>query len=364
MLTQDQGLKTFAHVSKTSATLPNPLHPPHPLSLSDVSPNIISPTLYFALIKNSSLNFRDVLGNKEHIMENSTSAAFHSRSQRVIAWCVAYSLVAVVTVTGNVMTIAFFAKTKLPCRYGCYVLINLAIADLMVGVLALPMYIAYLIYAFTYTTIKINLLTFQHVYTAVDMFTGLASVITMASIALQRLYAVTFPLKYRITTEKSYFGIISLVWVISGTVSITYILSGAVFSLLPNWTFTYYMTGISVLSLFIICAAYVGVWTRIHLWNQRKIESPVSSQEKQLAAALFIVTVVFILTWSPFHILNILVNFKCVHARIPIDLIFLGKLLHYINSVANPAIYSLKIPQFRIVVRRMFCKNWVPETRV
>lgn len=299
-------------------------------------------------------------------MNNSTSGTSHPTNHlRVIAWCVSYGIVAVLTVTGNALTIAVFSNKKLPRKFGGYFLINLAVADLMVGALALPMYI-YIVYAFSYSPINRILMVFQEVHIMVDVFTGLASVFTLASIALERLYGVLYPIRYRWKDKTSYFKAITAVWVISTTASIAYMLSARnLLFILPEATFIYYLTVLSVLSVFVICAAYMTVSFRVHLWNKTKLEMCISKQEKRLATALFIVTVVFVLTWTPFHVMNILVNFtKSFLHRIPVDLVFFGKLLHYGNSLANPAIYSLKIPEFRIAVRHMFCKNWVRETRV
>lgn len=298
-------------------------------------------------------------------MSNSTSGTSQTISHLwVITWCVTYGIVAATTVTGNALTIAVFSKKKLPRKFGGYFLINLAVADLMVGALALPMYI-YIVYAFSFSPDR-NLVTFQQVYTVVDVFTGLASVFTLASIALERLYGVLYPIQYHWIDKKVYFVAIIAVWAISATASIAYILSTrSLLYLLPEATFTYYLTVISVLSVLVICAAYVVFGLRVHFWNKSKMEMAASKQEKRLAAALFIVTVVFVLTWTPFHVMNILVNFtKSFLYKMPVDLVFFGKLLHYSNSLANPAIYCFKIPEFRFAIRRMFCKNWVRETRV
>lgn len=300
-------------------------------------------------------------------MNHSTTEKSHPANHlRVIAWCISYGIVAVLIIIGNGLTIAIFSNKKFPRIFGGYFLMNLAVADLMVGSLAVPMYI-YIVCAFSYSSIDRTLLLFQEVYVVVDVFTGLASVFTLACIALERLYGVLYPMRYRWKkTKSSYFKAIAIVWVISGTASIVYILSSRnLLFILPGTTFIYYLTILSVLSVFIISAAYVTVSVRVHLWNKDKMDICVSKQEKRFATALFIVTVVFVLTWTPFHAMNIIANFTSTAlARIPVDLVFSAKLLHYSNSLANPAIYSLKIPDFRIAVRRMFCKNWVRETRV
>lgn len=285
---------------------------------------------------------------------------------QVVLWCATYGLVAAAIIAGNSLTIAVFLQKKLPRQFGGYFLINLAVADLMVGAVAIPMYI-YIVYAFNYSPSNRGLVIFQHVYTVVDVFTGLASVFTLASIALERLYGVLYPLQYRWKASKQvYVIIITAVWTMSGTASLAYILSTqTLLFVLPEKTFTYFLTGLSVLSVLVICTAYTSISLRFHLWNKLKLEMSVTKQEKSLATALFIITVVFVLTWSPFHIMNILVNFsKSLLRNMPVDLVYFGKLLHYSNSLANPVIYSLKILEFRVAIRRMFCKNWVRETRV
>lgn len=298
-------------------------------------------------------------------MSNSTSGTPQALHHLwVITWCAIYGIVAAATVIGNSLTIAVFSKKKLPRKFGGYFIINLAVADLMVGALALPMYI-YIVYAFSYLPER-NIVTFQQVYTVVDVFTGLTSVFTLASIALERLYGVLYPMQYHWRGKRVYFVTIIAMWAISATASIVYMLSTrSLLYLLPEATFIYYLTVISVLSVLVICAAYFVFGLRIHFWNKSKMDMVASKQEKRLAAALFIVTVVFVLTWTPFHVMNILVNFtKSFLYKMPVDLVFFGKLLHYSNSLANPAIYCFKIPEFRIAIRLMFCKNWVRETRV
>ena len=300
-------------------------------------------------------------------MNNSTTEnSLPTKHLRVIAWCISYGIVAVLITIGNSLTIAIFSNKKFPRKFGGYFLMNLAVADLMVGSSAMPMYI-YIVYTLSYSSIDRSLLLFQEAYVVVDVFTGLASVFTLACIALERLYAVLYPMTYRWKkTKTGYYKAITMVWVTSGIASVVYILSSRnLLFILPRATFIYYLTILSVLSVFVISAAYVTVSVRVHLWNKAKMDMCVSKQEKRLATALYIVTVVFVLSWTPFHAMNIIANFTSTALeRIPVDLVFSAKLLHYGNSLANPAIYSLKIPEFRVVVRRMFCKNWVRETRV
>ncbi|KAK2566455.1 Visual pigment-like receptor peropsin [Acropora cervicornis] len=305
-----------------------------------------------------------------YTMNNSKIAApltvTNSFQVNIISWCITYGLVATVIVVGNALIIGVFLQKQLPRQCRGYLIINLAIADLLVGTLALPMYI-YIVYAFNYLPTNKNIEIFYHVYTVTDVFSGLASVFTLACIALERIYAVCSPIEFRYkATRQVYINVIIVVWIISGTAAVAYILSTpTVINVLPVKTFTFYLTGLSVLSVLVICSAYLAIALRFHFWKKYHMEMNASKQEMRLATVLFIITVVFVLTWSPFHIMNILVNFgDSFLYNIPVDIVYFTKLLHYGNSLANPAIYTLKIPEFRFAIRRMFCKNWVRETRV
>ncbi|CAH3169410.1 unnamed protein product [Porites evermanni] len=112
-----------------------------------------------------------------------------------IFWTLTFALTSVVITIGNLITIVIFLKQKLRKRPH-FLLISLAIADLMVGTFAVPLFIAVGIF----TTKSLLILTFQ----CVDIFTGVLSTFTLASISLERMYAVLWPLRHRTLTSRFY----------------------------------------------------------------------------------------------------------------------------------------------------------------
>lgn len=98
-----------------------------------------------------------------------------------IAWSSVFALVAIVIVAVNALTIMAFTT----------ILISLAIADMMVGAVAIPLYI--------YLTSKTGLQkgAVQNLFEAVDILWGLASVFTLAIISAERLFAFGWPLLHR-----------------------------------------------------------------------------------------------------------------------------------------------------------------------
>ena len=107
-------------------------------------------------------------------------------------WTVTFSLTAIVVITGNLVTIGIFLITKLLQRPH-FLLISLAIADMLVGALSVPLYIAVGIHPNNHLLI----LSFQ----CVDVFTGVISIFTLASISLERMFAIGWPLRHRTLTS-------------------------------------------------------------------------------------------------------------------------------------------------------------------
>ena len=290
--------------------------------------------------------------------------AAYPSSPAVLVWCCVYITMAVAIVLGNTMSIVAFAQIKLSRKIKNYLLVNLSVADIMVGASAIPMY-AFLLGASYYTTLNSrDLSIFQSVYTAVDVFSGLASVFTLNAIALERLYAVSYPMKFRSVSNQLYCLVICVVWAMAGAVSVLFILTSL--ALLPQYVFVHSLTILSLSSLFITCVAYVAIWIRLKLWNRTQENcSLCARREKHLAGILLLITVVFFFTWCPFHIMNILANYEAkVLRNVPAKVIYVGKLLQYGNSFANPVIYSFKIPEFKAAIKRAFYGKRVRETRV
>lgn len=92
-----------------------------------------------------------------------------------VFWSVTFTLMATVITAGNLVTIVIFIKQKFLERTR-FLLLSLAMADTFVGTLSVPLYIAVGIRP------QDNLLVL--VFRCVDVFTGMVSIFTLASISL------------------------------------------------------------------------------------------------------------------------------------------------------------------------------------
>lgn len=277
--------------------------------------------------------------------------------KKVTTWCVTYAIMAVAIIVNNMAAITVFWNSPLLRKFGNFFLVNLAVADLMVGAIALPMYI-HLIYNtsfLSYNSQNAELKPFQAVHIAFDVFSGMASVLTLTVISLERIYAIYYPLRYRSLSKAAYFIILAEVWVLAGALSGMWMLT--IFDVIHQDFFAFSLAIVSFTSLTVMFTAYAALWLKIKLWTRNQNRA-LGEKERNLAVAIAIVTVVFLLTWSPFHIMNILINFKAsLFDGFPYQVIYLAKFLQYSNSFVNPVIYCFKISEFRRELKSMLTRR-------
>ncbi|CAH3186389.1 unnamed protein product, partial [Porites lobata] len=130
---------------------------------------------------------------------------------QIIAWSFAFSAQAVAVVMGNMLAIAVFAfNKKLRKKKSLYLVMNMAFADLMLGVIYLPSFIFSLVNPENQSSYEKSF--FRKI---ILTFLSLASSITGALISAERFYAIYWPLKHRTLSTRAYRLVILLVWTLA-----------------------------------------------------------------------------------------------------------------------------------------------------
>ena len=131
-----------------------------------------------------------------------------------IAWYTVFVLVFVLVVVGNLLTIVLFAVNRSLRKRSLLLVINMAFADLMLGILSLPLYIYDVGYRFKLWKggWPMSLSIF---YTIVDTFFSQASLTSAAFISGERFYAIYWPFKHRTLSMRAYRIIIFTLWVLT-----------------------------------------------------------------------------------------------------------------------------------------------------
>ena len=247
-------------------------------------------------------------------------------------WRLCFGFLATLIVAGNILIIWMFFKLRRRKR-SSFLLIGLGVADLLVGGLAIPLFIA----AFESASI-----TTRRVFSIVDMFTSTSSIYTLAVISLERMFAIGWPLRHRTANFRIYICAISIPWIIA---AIFTVLTDVYVYIIKRYSVIYLLVLFPATPLLVMCVAYYVIW--------RKQKSPICNhnnviREAKLANTLFFITGASVFTWLPFQILILLVNLQITANFSHLQMtIFIIRVLQYSNSFVNVIIYPLRIPEFK-----------------
>ena len=246
-------------------------------------------------------------------------------------WRICFGFLASFIAAGNILIICIFFKLRRRKR-SSFLLIGLGVADLLVGGLAIPLFIA------GYET---SSLTTVFVFERVDMFTGTSSIYTLAVISLERMFAIGWPLSHRTLNFRVYICAIAIPWIIAVIFTILMYAS----SILDSDSVICLLVLFPTTPLLVMIVAYYVIWKK---QKSRMVNHNHVIREVKLANTLFIITGASLLTWLPFQILNLSASLH-MNANIPhMQLMTLiVKALQYSNSFVNVIIYPLRIPEFK-----------------
>ena len=173
-----------------------------------------------------------------------------------IVFIVIFALEAAVIITGNVFTIFVFkTQSRLHLKRTCLLLINLAVADLLVGVGEVLVLVIHRI-----PRTDIRSLT---VWWSFQAFGSYVSLMFLAVFSLERVYAVFWPLRHRVTSARAYIFSIVIVWVIGLCITGLSLLT-VYHADVDTVYFAVTVDFLLFISLVIICASYLSIRSRLY----------------------------------------------------------------------------------------------------
>ncbi|XP_078364243.1 trace amine-associated receptor 5-like [Oculina patagonica] len=262
-------------------------------------------------------------------------------SRTSIPWIVIFGVESLVITLGNIITIIVFSKNRSQLKRTCYLLINLSVADLMVGVGTIEEMLTYSSCSTSWAD-----------YIALNEFFGCASISFLALISLERLYAIVWPFRIWATSTRNYICSIGVAWIFSGIFAAVRVILNATASStsISKSFFTWFPPMYMLVCLITISCAYSVIWfcskkedPRLPLDRQKR--------NKELAKTLFIVTLLSVITWLPFTVAYTLRYTSKGY------IFNVARFLQLANSFINPIVYCLRMPLFRTTLRTMFAKK-------
>ena len=276
-----------------------------------------------------------------------------------VIWITAMLILSLATVTLNIITVIAFVSNRQVRKRSTYILISLAVADMMVGALTVPVDLAQL-GSVTCGLWKYEIPTwFDSFQNAVYTLFPLASLSHLAAVSLERLYVILCPFKYRSVKDSTYGIVIAIVWLIPTLTTIVFQLPfefGSIRSYLFTWKSICYPS--VVLVSICVCCFIILIKVRC---SSRPRRNGAVNRERNLTITLFTVTVVSLLAWIPYPVFISAIYFGEILFEISINTVIrmnmVTVILFLANSLVNPIVYTIRMPEFRKAASTLLCKN-------
>ena len=263
-----------------------------------------------------------------------------------------YVLETVCIIIGNLFTIFVFWKQRLHQKRTCFLLMNLAVADLLVGISEL----------IGSSTMKFDKMTAipgkekkaRSSLSALPLFASSTSVFFLALIALERAYAVLCPIRHRAATTKAYIYGVVFIWLVG--------LCIAGLSLLPKYykkmEGRYVTLSIHIclfIALLVICASYIKIRNRLRGRTSAEIglqHNRSTEQDLRLSRTMFVVIAASLVLWLPAFVVYTVREFWPQRVSPPVH--WFVKSLHLANSMVNPFVYTFRMPIFKEALKKLW----------
>ena len=277
----------------------------------------------------------------------------------VIAFAVIMSIETLITCVGNAFVIfVFWTQFTGSRRRASYLLINLAVADFLIGVTKIPGFITISIPSLMRQR---NIDDLGNYITAFDILFSTASVVSLATVSVERTAAVLWPLAHRTSSDRVYVYCVAFIWMIAMSMFLIYILP--FFNVWPLEYAIIVLNIVLVLSILTTCLTYIII--RAHLKRSPQIFSSDHGDERQnvernvkLSKTVFLVIALSFACWVPAVILYVIHYVFCKEC-IPAEVVMVGTVLHFANSLVNPIAYTCRLSIFKKTLNRSLKRRQV-----
>ena len=251
----------------------------------------------------------------------------------------------------NGITIAAFARIRHLRKRSTYLIINLTVADLLVGAVTGPLLMHD-------NDEESNRSTWsEFIIKAIESIFPIASQVNLSLISLERLHATLFPFRHCLITKWLYFKII-----VGSLFLIVFI--AFVMPILPEDASLYVWASFSTVTLLVLAVCYIIIIVNVRRSPHSQHHGLIYA-ERKLSVTLLMVTGASLLAILPI----------AVYQSIPVDLpeglpntsgveIYeVVAVIYLVSSIVNPLVYAIRMQAFRKAVRNLVCKS-TEATRV
>ena len=274
-------------------------------------------------------------------------------SSECITWFAVFLTVFVAIVTVNLLSIILFIKNRSLRTRAMYLVINLTIADMFVGGFSHFALLEFL--AYSCDIVKMNLSQeLEAIIGFLYTWFPLTSLTNIAVISLDRMHATIRPFGHRLIKKWVYGVTIAGVWVLAAMVST----AGLILQQYEEeWRHLYLWQSYCCLCLFVICVSYSSIVVKF-LCVAHPQHHGAANRQRKLTVTLFIMTIVSLLMWLPYAVFIFIVYQPSKKKFLSFQELerseFSVIILYFMNSLVNPIVYTIRIPEFRKALLLLF----------
>jgi len=294
----------------------------------------------------------------------------------IICFAVLYSTVLVFNVAGNSLVIFIISTNKVQRSATNYLLLNMAIADLIIGVFASQRYI---VHPFLSPENQLNLSCLFSLIETTGWIAAAASMVTMVMLSFERYYAVCHPLKFRrVFTKTNIKLLIAATWMYGLLTNMHSFVHSKCRH--PSHTtpqniydalvWVYFIEGVvffTIMISLVIKIIRTLFWSnRIaaeHLPNQASLQIRDQKRKKITRAALLVI-ITFIICWIPEKSLCLLSAIQVNNTDVFHYGFTVSGVLVSINASLDPYLFSFQGSCFASYLKKIVCCACCEKNRV
>ena len=286
--------------------------------------------------------------NELHRARETKSGMLHPTPAIVLV--VIVTLEVTIIFLGNAFTIFVFWTQRLRLKRTFLLLINLAVADVFVG-LGEALILA--------TNIILNgvkgIFEIGSPWWAFQVLGSSTSVLFLALIPVECVYSVLWPFRHRATSTRAYVYSIVIAWVIGVCMSGVW-LSKTYHNNNLYASLTYSLS--LFISLLVICTSYLKIRSRLQSTapdNYLDVRRQASTEKiLRMSRTIFIVVAVSLVFWLPAFVMFTIKEFcSCISQQA----VWFVIALQSVNSMANPFVSSFRMPIFQDALKKCWRKR-------
>ena len=277
-------------------------------------------------------------------------------SSECIIWFTVFTAEFVAIVTVNLLAIILFIKNRNLRTRSMYLVISLTVADMLVGVLS-GGYVQFISLR-RCGLIKLNLS--WEVIIPLGIFSNVfprVSLTNIAVISLERFHATFRPFRHRLIKGWVYVVAIVVVWVFPLIVPV---IQWAEWLHLIGYHL-YIIESYCLLCLIVTFVSYTSILFKFRFGAHPQRHCAAALRQRKLTVTLFITTLVSLLLWLPYNIF-LFVDWstdilKSLSFREYSDFISSLIFFFHANSLVNPILYTIRMPDFKKALLSLFRRH-------